>query len=114
MSSIPNVSLTDLNRSASSLQAALEDHPLALLTRYHKPAYAVMPLAVAHQLLQIAEQAARLRQQPDVLQLSEILLTIRRLPLQLSRSARQTVPDLLRSLLMDLLAMIGEHHQLQR
>ena len=81
MTSIPSVSLTDLNRSVSSLQAALEDHPLALLTRYNKPAYAVMPLAVTHQLLQIAEQAARLRQQPDVLQLSEILLTIRRLPL---------------------------------
>ena len=31
--------------------------------------------------MQIAEQAARLRQQPDVLQLSEILLTIRQLPL---------------------------------
>jgi hypothetical protein len=81
MSSIPNVSLTDLNRSVSSLQAALEDHPLALLTRYNKPAYAVLPLAMARQLLQIAEQAARLRQQPDVLQLAEILLTIRQLPL---------------------------------
>ena len=46
MSSIPSVSLTDLNRSVSSLQAALEDHPLALLTRYNKPAYAVLPLTV--------------------------------------------------------------------
>jgi hypothetical protein len=81
MSSIPSLSLTDLNRSGSSLQAALEDHPLALLTRYNKPAYAVLPLTVAHQLLQIAEQAARLRQEPDVLQLSEMLLTIRQLPL---------------------------------
>ena len=42
---------------------------------------AVLPLTVAHQLLQIAEQAARLRQEPDVLQLSEMLLTIRQLPL---------------------------------
>ena len=81
MSSIPSLSLTDLNRSVSVLQAALEDQSLAVLTRYHKPAFAVMPLTVAHQLLRIAEQAARLRQQPDVLQLSEILLTIRQLPL---------------------------------
>ena len=81
MPSIPSVSLTDLNRSVSILQAALEQQPLAVLTRYHKPTFAVMPLSVAHQLLQIAEQAARLRQQPDVLQLSEILLTIRQLPL---------------------------------
>jgi hypothetical protein len=81
MTSIPSVSLTDLNRSVSSLQAALERQPLAVLTRYHKPAFAVMPLPVAQQLLQIAEQAARLRQQPDVLQLSELLLTIRQVPL---------------------------------
>ncbi len=81
MTSIPSVSLTDLNRSVSILQAALERQSLVVLTRYHKPAYAVMPLAVAHQLLQMAEQAAQLRQQPDVLQLSEILLTIRQLPL---------------------------------
>jgi hypothetical protein len=81
MPTIPSLSLTDLNRSVAVLQAALEDQPLALLTRYNKPAYAVMPLAVAHQLLRIAAQAARLRQQPDVLQLSEILLTIRQLPL---------------------------------
>ncbi len=81
MTSIPSVSLTDLNRSVSILQAALEQQSLVVLTRYHRPAYAVMPLAVAHQLLQVAEQAARLRQQPDVLQLSEILLTIRQLPL---------------------------------
>lgn len=81
MTSIPSVSLTDLNRSVSILQTALENQSLAVLTRYHKPAFAVMPLAVAHQLLRIAEQAARLRQQPDVLQLSETLLTIRQLPL---------------------------------
>ena len=81
MSTIPSLSLTDLNRSVAVLQAALENQSLAVLTRYHKPAYAVMPLTVAHQLLQIAAQAARLRQQPDVLQLSEILLTIRQLPL---------------------------------
>ena len=38
MTSIPSVSLTDLNRSVSRLQAALERQPLAVLTRYHKPA----------------------------------------------------------------------------
>jgi hypothetical protein len=81
MSSIPSLSLTDLNRSIAILQTALEKRSLVVLTRYHKPAYAVMPLAVAHQLLRVAVQAARLRQQPDVLQLSEILLTIRELPL---------------------------------
>ena len=81
MTSIPSVSLTDLNRSAASLPAALERQPLAVLTRYHKPAFVVMPLPVAQQLLQIAEQAARLRQQPDVLQLSEMLLAIRQVPL---------------------------------
>jgi hypothetical protein len=81
MNSIPSVSLTDLNRSVAILQAALERQPLAVLTRYHKPAFAVMPLPVAYQLLQMAEQAARLRQQPDVLQLSEMVLTIRQLPL---------------------------------
>ena len=82
MSSIPSVSLTDLNRSTSmSAGRRWTGQPLALVTRYHKPAYAVLPLAVAHQLLQIAEQAARLRQQPDLLQLGEILLTIRQLPL---------------------------------
>ena len=81
MTSIPSVSLTDLNRSVSILQAALERQPLAVLTRYHKPAFAVMPLPVAQQLLQLAEQAARLRQQPDVLQLSELLLAIRQVPL---------------------------------
>jgi len=36
-------------------------------------------LSVATQLLQIAAQAARLRQQPDVLQLSEMLLIVRQL-----------------------------------
>ncbi|CAG0935567.1 hypothetical protein TFLX_04409 [Thermoflexales bacterium] len=81
MPSIPSLSLTDLNRSIALLQAALENQSLVVLTRYQKPAYAVMPMAVAHQLLQIAAQAARLRQQPDVLQLGEILLTIRQLPL---------------------------------
>lgn len=81
MSSIPSLSLTDLNRSISELQALLAEQPLAMLTRYHKPVFAVMPPEVAHQLLQIATQAARLRQQPDVLQLGEILLTIRQLPL---------------------------------
>jgi hypothetical protein len=81
MTSIPSLSLTDLNRSISVLQTALENESLAVLTRYHKPAYAVMPVAVAHQLLQVAVQAARLRRQPDVLQLSEILLIIRQLPL---------------------------------
>ena len=81
MPSIPSLSLTDLNRSIALLQAALENQSLVVLTRYQKPAYAVMPVGVAHQLLQIAAQAARLRQQPDVLQLSEILLTIRQLPL---------------------------------
>ncbi len=81
MPAIPSLSLTDLNRSIALLQAALENQSLVMLTRYQKPAYAVMPLTVAHQLLRVAVQAARLRQQPDVLQLSEILLTIRQLPL---------------------------------
>ena len=81
MSTLPTVSLTDLNRSVALLQAALADQPLAVRTRYNKPTYTVMPLALARQFLRIAEQAARLRQQPDVLQLSEILLTIRQLPL---------------------------------
>jgi len=81
MSSIPSLSLTDLNRSISVLPTLLAQQPLAVLTRYHKPVFAVMPLAVVQQLLQIAAQAARLRQQPDVLQLSEILLMIRQLPL---------------------------------
>ncbi len=81
MPSIPSLSLTDLNRSIALLQAALENLSLVVLTRYQKPAYAVMPLAVAQQLLQVAVQAARLRQQPDVLQLSELLLIIQQLPL---------------------------------
>lgn len=81
MTPLPSVSLTDLNRSVSPLQAALEQQPLAVLTRYHKPVFAVMPLSVAHQLLQIAVQAARVRQQPDVLQLGEMLLTLRQVPL---------------------------------
>ena len=81
MSSIPSLSLTDLNRSISELQVLLTQQPLALLTRYHKPVFAVLPLPVMRQLLQLAVQAARLRQQPDVLQLGEILLTIRQLPL---------------------------------
>ena len=81
MSSIPSLSLTDLNRSITELQAMLAEQPLVVLTRYHKPVFAVLPPAVARQLLQLAAQAARLRQQPDVLQLSEILLTIRQLPL---------------------------------
>ncbi len=81
MPAIPSLSLTDLNRSIALLQAALENQSLVVLTRYQKPAYAVMPLTVAHQLLRVAVQAARLRQQPDVLQLCELLLTIRQLPL---------------------------------
>jgi hypothetical protein len=81
MTSIPSVSLTDLNRSVSILQSTLEHQPLVVLTRYNKPAYAILPLMVAHQLLQIAEQAARLQQQPDVLRLGEILLTIQKVPL---------------------------------
>ncbi len=81
MSAIPSLSITDLNRSIALLQAALENRSLVVLTRYQKPAYAVMPVAVAHQLLRIAVQAARLREQPDVLQLSELLLMIRQLPL---------------------------------
>jgi hypothetical protein len=81
MSSIPSLSLTDLNRSISELQTLLAQQPLAVLTRYHRPVFAVMPPAVARQLVQLAAQAARLRQQPDVLQLSEILLMIRQLPL---------------------------------
>jgi hypothetical protein len=81
MTPLPRVSLTDLNRSVARLQAALEQQPLAVLTRYHEPAFAVMPLSVAHQLLQIAAQAARVRQQPDVLQLSELLVTLRQVPL---------------------------------
>ncbi len=81
MSAIPSLSITDLNRSIALLQAALENRSLVVLTRYQKPAYAVMPVAVAHQLLRVAVQAARLREQPDVLQLGELLLIIRQLPL---------------------------------
>ncbi len=81
MPAIPSLSLTDLNRSIALMQAALENQSLVVLTRYQKPAYAVMPVTVTHQLLRLAVRAARLREQPDVLQLGELLLIIRQLPL---------------------------------
>ncbi len=80
MSTLPSISLTDLNRSIGLMVAALADHSVVVLTRYNKPTYAVLPLAVVQQFLRIAEQAARVRQQPDVLQLSDLLRTVQQLP----------------------------------
>jgi len=96
MSSIPSVSLTDLNRSASGLQAALEDHPLALLTRYNKPAYAVLPLTVAHQLLQIAEGRYTVGQgaQADLLKVQTQLAKMDEELLRMRRERRSTEADL--------------------
>lgn len=81
MSPLPSISLTDLNRSVGPLVAALADQPMVVLTRYNRPVYAVLPLALTQQLLRIAEQAARVRHQPDVLHLSDLLHVIGQLPL---------------------------------
>jgi hypothetical protein len=76
MSSIPRISLTDLNRSAATLQSAVTDHQLAFLTRHRKPAWAVLPVSVLYQLLRVADQTAGLLHQPDLLQLGVVLRTI--------------------------------------
>ena len=75
MSSIPRFSLTDLTRSAAALQTAVAAHQLALLTRHGKPALAVLPVDMLHDLLRIAEQSVGLLQQPDLLQVSAVLHT---------------------------------------
>ncbi len=75
MSSIPRFSLTDLTRSAAGLQMAVATHRLALLTRHGKPALAVLPVEVLHHLLRVAEQAAGLVHQPDLLQAGAVLHT---------------------------------------
>jgi hypothetical protein len=75
MSSIPRFSLTDLIRSAAALQTAVAAHQLALLTRHVKPALAVLPVDVLHDLLRIADQAVWLVQRPDLLQVSAVLHT---------------------------------------
>ena len=75
MSSIPRYSLTDLTRSAAALQTAVAAHRLALLTRHGKPALAVLPVDLACDLLRVAEQAAGLVHQPDLLQAGAVLST---------------------------------------
>ncbi len=75
MSPIPRISLTEVNRSSALLQAALTDHPLVFLTRYGKPALAVLPVEVLSQLLRIAEQAIGLVNQPNLLQVCAVLTT---------------------------------------
>ena len=75
MSPIPRISLTEVNRTSAALQTALTDQPLVFLTRYGKPALAVLPVEVLHQLLRVAEQAVGLVRQPDLLRVSAVLTT---------------------------------------
>ena len=75
MSPIPRISLTEVNRSSALLQTALTDHQLVFLTRYGKPALAVLPVEVLSQLLRIAEQAIGLVNQPNLLQVCAVLTT---------------------------------------
>ena len=63
---------------------------------------AVMPLAVAQQLLRIAEQARPLKRHPDVLQLCDLVRIIGQLPLLAKPSGWLTISPTCRSIPADL------------
>jgi hypothetical protein len=70
---IPHLSLTDLSRSAPTLRAAVSAHGLAILTRRNKPELMVVDINTFVQLLVVADQAASLVRQPNLVQLGKTL-----------------------------------------
>ncbi len=84
---IESVSLTALNRNLRLLHTALSEDGLVLLTHYGRTALAVINVERFEQLLLIAEQAAALRDQPDLRQLSKLFQQLDTISLLADREA---------------------------